>query len=698
LDCSSGSSTTCRSDAMHLHEYREGIEELHGVGPVLRRRLERLGIRTLDQLLRHYPNSYQDRRHKDSLKDAEASDRVNVLVRVRSRAWIGRGYKKILKVTIEEEGTQGALLCFGRSYLSGILQPGKWFWVWGRFQRRHGVLQATDFEIEASEVGQERAEYARILPVYALTEGLSQNTIRQLMSRALEIVQPELEEELPPALREQRDCLPKGAALKAVHFPESMEQLTRARRTLVYGDLLRYQLVLGRSRLLRASVVRSRTRPGGVLKQALLDRLPFVLTADQLRVLEEIEADLFASHPGARLLQGEVGSGKTLVALASALLVIEAGEQAALMVPTELLARQHGDNAARLLEPLGVRVAFLSGSVQGTPRRMLLEGLRAGEIDLLIGTHALFSEEVVYRRLGLVIVDEQQRFGVAQRQALLAKGDHPDLLLMSATPIPRTLALSVFGQLDVSEIRAMPRGRKAVITHLARQGNEAKVYDRVRREIARGGQAYFVYPLIEESSALDLKNAERMYQKLKRGVFADLRLALIHSRVAEEQKIRIMQEFAAGGIDILVATSVLEVGVDIPRASCMVIEHAERFGLSSLHQLRGRVGRGERQSYAFLTYGKNLTESGVARLRAIMNSTNGFEIAEEDLKIRGPGEFLGQKQSGFQRIGIADLFSDWDLFLLAREDAREILSRDPELLSPPHRALRKVLVQTGGLG
>jgi ATP-dependent DNA helicase RecG len=683
---------------MHLHEHREGVEELQGVGPVLRRRLERLGIRTLDQLLRHYPKNYQDRRHKDSLKDAAASDRVNVLVRVRSRAWIGRGFRKTLKVTIEEEGIRATLLCFGRNYLSRILQPGKWFWVWGRFQRRHGVLQATDFEIEAYEAGRERAEYARILPIYPLTEGLSQNAVRQSMRRALEIVQPELEEELPQALRRRRDCLARGAALEAVHFPESMEQLARARWTLVYQELLQYQLALGRSRLVRASVVRSRTRPGGVLKQALLDRLPFDLTADQLRVLEEIESDLFAPHPGARLLQGEVGSGKTLVALASALSVIEAGEQAALMVPTELLARQHGDNAARLLEPLGVRVAFLSGSVQGAARRLLLQGLRAGEIDLLIGTHALFSEEVVYRRLGLVIVDEQQRFGVAQRQALLAKGDHPDLLLMSATPIPRTLALSVFGELDVSEIRTLPRGRKSVVTHLTRQGNEAKVYERVRQEITRGGQAYFVYPLIEESAALDLKNAERMYETLKHGEFADFRLALIHSRVEEEQKIRIMQEFAAGGIDILVATSVLEVGVDVPRASCMVIEHAERFGLSSLHQLRGRVGRGDRQSYAFLIYSKNLTESGIARLKAIMSSTDGFEISEEDLKIRGPGEFLGQKQSGFQRIGLADLFSDWDLFLLAREDAREILSQDPELLAPEHRSLRDLPEMPGQLG
>jgi ATP-dependent DNA helicase RecG len=359
------------------------------------------------------------------------------------------------------------------------------------------------------------------------------------------------------------------------------------------------------------------------------------------------------------------------------------------LVPTELLARQHGDNAASLLEPLGVQVAFLSGSVQGVQRRFLLESLQTGEIDLLIGTHALFSEEVSYKKLGFVIVDEQQRFGVAQRQSLLAKGQGADLLLMSATPIPRTLALSAFGDLEVSEIRSLPRGRKTVMTHLARQGNAAKVYARVRQEVAKGGQAYFVYPLIGESETLDLKDAQNMYEVLKREVFPDLRLALIHSRIPEDQKINIMSDFAAGRIHILVATSVLEVGVDVAEASCIVIEHAERFGLSNLHQLRGRVGRGTRQSYAFLIYSDNLTEAGIARLKAIKTCSDGFEIAGQDLKIRGPGEFLGQRQSGFLRFTLADLIYDWQMFLLARQDAHEILARDPGLLAAEHRGLRE---------
>lgn len=680
---------------MYLHEYRSPVGQLRGVGPVLQRRLARLGIHTLEQLLRHFPKTYQDRRRMDTLTAAPQEDRVNVLVQVRSRVWIGRGYRKTLKVIVEDKSGRAALMCFGRNYLSRILQTGKWFWVWGRFQRRFNELQASDFEIEAYEPGRENAEYARILPIYALTEGLTQSVLRQTMRRAMEGIEGHFEQELPRPLREKHGCISTDQALKAIHFPDSTELLAQARKTLVYQELLHYQLLLGRSRLLRSSASRSRTGCKFMLKRALLDRLPFDFTPDQLRVLQEIETDLFAPHPSARLLQGEVGSGKTLVAMAAAASVIEVGEQAALLVPTELLARQHADNTARLLEPLGIRVGFLSGNVQGEQRKLLLSSLRAGEIDLLIGTHALFSAEVRYKKLGLVIVDEQQRFGVAQRQALLAKGDRADLLLMSATPIPRTLALTAFGDLEISEIRTLPRGRKEVITHLARQQNVARVYERVRQEVAKGGQAYFVYPLIEESAALDLKDAQRMYELLGSEVFPDLRLALIHSRIPEEQKINIMNEFSAGAVDILVATSVLEVGVDVAEASCMVIEHAERFGLSNLHQLRGRVGRGQRQSYAFLIYSDSLTEAGIARLKAIKTSTDGFEIAEQDLKIRGPGEFLGQKQSGFLRFGIADLLADWELFLTSREDAQGILSQDPGLLNAEHRCLREVLEAQG---
>jgi ATP-dependent DNA helicase RecG len=454
-----------------------------------------------------------------------------------------------------------------------------------------------------------------------------------------------------------------------------------------------------RRRLPRAAVRTPRRLEAG-LRDAALARLPFTLTPDQATVLAEIEADLGAPWPMARLLQGDVGSGKTLVALLSALLVTAGGGQVAFAAPTELLARQHAENAARLVEPIGVRVAFLSGAVAGEPRQLLLTALAAGEIDILFGTHALFSRDVAFRRLGFVVVDEQHKFGVRQRMAMLAKGEAPDLLLMTATPIPRTLALTAFGDLDVSTIRTMPPGRLPVITHLARQANAGKVYRRVREELDRGRQAYFVYPLIggpesgdepEASSGPALKDAESAFRQLRDEIYPGVEAALIHSRVPEEEKVRAMAGFAAGRVKVLAATSVVEVGVDVANAACMVVEHAERFGLSTLHQLRGRVGRSTVQSYAFLVYGDDLTPEGVERLKIMKETTDGFRIAERDLALRGPGELLGVRQSGFLRFRVADLARDADLLFSARDEARRILTEDPGFLRPENSPIGRVL-------
>jgi len=419
-------------------------------------------------------------------------------------------------------------------------------------------------------------------------------------------------------------------------------------------------------------------------------------------VLAEIEADLGAPWPMARLLQGDVGSGKTLVALLSSLLPVAAGAQVAFAAPTELLARQHAENAARLLEPVGVRVAFLSGAVTGEPRQLLLAALGAGEVDILFGTHALFSGDVAFRRLGLVVVDEQHKFGVRQRMAMLAKGEAPDLLLMTATPIPRTLALTAFGDLEVSTIRTLPPGRLPVATHLARQANAAKVYHRVREELDRGRQAYFVYPVIGSVEEADggasppVKDAESAFRRLRDEIYPGLAVALIHSRVPEEEKERAMAGFVAGHVRVLAATSVVEVGVDVANAACMVVEHAERFGLSTLHQLRGRVGRGTAQSYAFLVYGDELTPEGVERLKIMKETTDGFRIAERDLALRGPGELLGVRQSGFLRFHVADLSRDADALLSARDEARRILSEDPGFLRPEHATMAKALAESAG--
>ncbi len=653
------------------------------------RRLARLGINNVCRLLCYYPRSYQDRRYQDLLDQAPQKEWVNILVRVRSKHWLGRPSQKILKVVVEDQSGCASLLCFGRKFLDRTLQTGRMYRVFGSFKYRCDELQSSNFEIEQYLPPEDRLKsrsgvgsFGHILPCYPLTEDLTQGALRRLVQQAL-LLTEDLEESLSPGLRQKHGFLEHRQALRAIHFPESFEELELARKSLVYEELFTYQLILSRLRMQRQSLKKTRRRHPARLKTDFLKRLPFRLTDDQQLVLAEIEKDLFSPRPAARLVQGDVGCGKTLVGFIASLLVIEAGEQVAFLAPTELLARQHAENAARLLEPLGIRVALLTGAVRGAPRKALTQALEMGEIDLLLGTHALFSAGIRYKLLGLVIVDEQQRFGVRQRQEILSKGDHPDLLLLTATPIPRTLALTLFADLTLSEIRSKPPGRKEIITHLTRQGNEAKVYERVRQEVAKGGQAYFVYPLIEDSKELKLKNAVDMFHILNDRIFPELRLGLIHSRMHEEDKRKVMKAFVAATLDILVATSVVEVGVDVPRASCMVIEHAERFGLSDLHQLRGRVGRGAGQAYTFMIYSGELTETGVQRLKVIKNLSDGFSIAEEDLRIRGPGEFLGHRQSGFLKLGLADLVKDQQLFVQAGRDVEMILDRDPVLKEHP---------------
>jgi ATP-dependent DNA helicase RecG len=624
------------------------------------------------------------------------------------------------------------LLCFNQPFMEKKLGVGKYYWLWGTFQRKFGELQSSSFEIEAlpASAGSEpildhRASlldeapsrcFGRILPVYPLSEGLTQSMLRRFIEQAIcRYVKP-LEDEVPGYLMQRRQLLPKAKAIEAIHFPRSMAELKQARQTLIYEELFYLEVLVGKRAQERRSTQRVQqglsvpaSRPGPVfpLQQRLLERLPFALTPGQADVISTINRDMDGPHPMARLLQGDVGSGKTLVSFFAALREVELGGQAALMAPTELLARQHEENAARLLEPIGIRPGFLSGNLKAAGRAQMLKGLAAGEIDFVVGTHALFSKDVLYKNLRLVVIDEQHRFGVLQRQAIMSKGDHPDLLMMSATPVPRTLALTIFGDLDISVIRDLPPGRKPVKTHLARESNEAKVYDFVRDELAAGRQAYFVYPLIEADDRKSLKDAQSMAARLGQQVFPQYSVALIHSKLDEEKKQQTMEDFRRGAIRILVATSVVEVGVDVPNASCMVIEHAERFGLAALHQLRGRVGRGETQSYCFLVYSDSqtpedasaqpaavLTDEGKARLKVMLENTDGFVIAEEDLKLRGPGHITGTEQSGYLSLGIADPIRDAPLLEQARTDAFAMLEGDPELLQREHLQVMQVLSRT----
>ncbi|MDR0496437.1 MAG: ATP-dependent DNA helicase RecG [Treponema sp.] len=721
---------------MFLRELREPVNRIKGAGPAAAANLSRLGITTAGALLCHYPRDLEDRSRTVSLIDWNKA-RVCTEVKVLSKDWFGFGRMKTLKIHVEDETARACLVCFNRPFLDRQLPEGIKVRLYGHFYFKYGGIQSTAFEVEPVTTGSMNA----ILPVYPLTAGLTQGTLRKLVRRALDLFASQLEDELPEKIIRRDGLLRKGEAIKAIHFPASQEEYDKARKTLIYEELFYLEIMVGRRAMTRKG---NRDRGSGIgdqgsntgnqglspvpeatvspaqsliplspLQQRLLERLTFRLTPGQETATAEINRDMDSPFPMARLLQGDVGSGKTLVSFLAALKAIEGGGQAGLMAPTELLARQHAENAARLLEPLGIRIAFLTGNLKSAGRAQLLKALAAGEIDLIAGTHALFSRDVIYRDLHLVVVDEQHRFGVLQRQAIMAKGNSsdngsviiPDLLMMSATPIPRSLALTVFGDLDVSTIRDMPPGRKSIKTHLAKESNEGKVYDFVRKELAAGHQAYFVYPLIEGGDVLghspelnDLKDAVSMAERLAKEVFPDFPLALLHSKVDEEKKRQTMDAFRRGDIKILAATSVVEVGVDVPNASCMVIEHAERFGLSALHQLRGRVGRGETQSYCFLVFSDNLTEDGKTRLKVMLENSDGFIIAEEDLKLRGPGQISGLEQSGYLKLGIADPVRDAEELARARTDAFAILEADPALEDPANRRITEVLERAPPFG
>ena len=685
---------------MYLRELNQSVQELKGVGRSIAASYAALGIFSWSDLLLHFPRTYEDRNVPVPLIEALAGKTVNSIVTVLGHQYIGRQHNRTLKVLIRDESAAASLLCFGRNFMHDMLKVGHRYYIYGQFSEKYHELQCSIFEVEPYHENRPPVKFGKILPIYPLAGKLSQNILRRDISWLLRQHVAKLQNELPEYILERQQLLPKPEALRRIHFPHSLEAAEEARLSLAYEEFFYLQLIVRRRALKRAG---SGKAPGSQravrhteessLAGRLVTSLPFRLTPDQHTVLNEITDDIVSPRPMARLIQGDVGSGKTLTAFIAALQVIETGGQSAFMAPTELLARQHAENAALLLEPLGVRLAYLTGSVQRSQRDNILRALIDGDIDMIIGTHALFSRDVRFQNLRLVIVDEQHRFGVLQRLALVNKGELPDLLLMTATPIPRTLAMTVFGDLDVSVIRTMPPGRKPVITHLASETSRKRVYDAVRVEFDRGHQAYFVYPRIEETGKSELRDAESMYRYLTEEIYPGIPAGLIHSRIGEDEKLQIMDRFRSGELRYLVSTSVVEVGVDIPNATCMVIEHAERFGLSGLHQLRGRVGRSTLQSYAFLIYSGELSESGRERLKVMRESHDGFDIAEKDLQIRGPGEMAGIRQSGFLRFAAADLILDHELLLTARSDVDALLAEDPGLLSVTHQMLREVLQQ-----
>ncbi len=660
------------------------LTSLPRIGRKKAEEFKKLGLSTVEDFVLYAPRAYDDRREERTIRKATIEDpSVNCRITVISHSAFSSKKGRTIKVTAEDDdGVRVDLLCFNRPYLESMLRVGTTWYLNGNVVRNYGVYQCSSFEIKKTK---EESGSGKILPLYPLSGTLTQKDFRVPMESALTLLSPILEI-LPPPIMEKYNLFSRDKALRELHFPTDENTLKKARETLAFTELL----------LMEINVLREKPKSSfrkirpSELEKKLLSSLPFELTEDQKKVEEEIRSDLAEKRPMERLLQGDVGSGKTLVAWLSALFIIAKGGQVAFMAPTELLARQHAENAYALLSPLGIRISYITGDVKGKSRRLLLEALKKGEIDLAIGTHSLFSDDVTFRDLEYVIIDEQHRFGVNQREALKTKGKEPHMLSMTATPIPRTLALTLFADMSVSTIKTMPRGRKSIITYTVGPGSREKMYDAIAVEFERGHQAYFVYPRIDDEGESDLRDVMTMYTFLQ-NKYPLVPSAFIHSKLAEDEKMDILDKFRKGEIKYLVATSVVEVGIDIPSATCMVIEHADRFGLAALHQLRGRVGRSSLQSYCFLVFEKGLSEEAKERLSVMKMTNDGFIIAEKDLSIRGPGEIAGNKQSGFLKLRFASLTEDGALVAEAKEEAEALLSSDPGLISGANANLRRAL-------
>jgi len=689
---------------LSLYQLSTPARYVRGVGPRISALLEKKGLATVEDLLYFLPRRYEDRREIRKIAAAIFGRRETVVGKVTAAGFRQYGRRRIFEAAVED-GT-GTLLCKwfqgGSAYLKRVFREGGTVILTGEVRGFLGGKEMIhpDYEVIDEEEGTDSLHFRRIVPVYSETEGLYQKVLRRILAEVLEEYAGHLISPIPSFILQNRRLPAMAEAVREVHFPgpeSDPDDLNRfaspAHRRLIYDEFFFLQLGMALRRRGQAIEKGIAFRTGGPLVKRFLNGLPFRLTMAQKKVLGEIAGDMERPHRMNRLLQGDVGSGKTVVAFAAVVAACENGFQGVFMAPTEILARQHFCNIERWAGDLGLRAGFLSGGRKGNDRTETLEAIARGEVQVVVGTHALIQEGVEYRRLGMVVIDEQHRFGVLQRATLRDKGGNPDVLVMTATPIPRTLAMTVYGDLDVSVLDEMPPGKKPVDTRVVYEHHRARVYDAIRREIRKGNQAFIVYPLVEESEALDLKDATRMAGHLQAEIFPEYRVGLITGRMKGSDKDSVMADFAAGSIHILVSTTVIEVGIDIPEASVMVIEHAERFGLSQLHQLRGRVGRGEAESLCILLAGHAGSADARRRLRVMEETRDGFRIAEEDLAIRGPGEFLGTRQSGLPDFRVADIVRDGRILAEARADAFALAERDPALARPEHALLKEVLLK-----
>ena len=662
------------------------VRYIKGIGEAKAKALGKLGIFTLGDLIGWFPRRYEDRRETRPISSLIPGETACVAAMIASEPKVSHIRKGMDLVKVRAVDDTGALdvTFFNQSWLKDQLRVGETYIFYGRAE---GSLLRKTMAGPVVEPEGRREFTGRIVPVYPLTAGVSQLLLSRAIRQGLDECADILPDCLPDSVRQTHGLCRVNYAYENIHFPESPEALDIARRRLAFEELFFFAIGLKLLRFRRETVSVEPFRP--VDMAPFYDALPFILTGAQRRCVDEAIADMTAGKPMNRLCQGDVGSGKTMVAAACVYFCVKNGRQAALMAPTELLAEQHYRGLAPLLEQLGLRCALLTGSTPAKTKRSVTAQLASGELDFAIGTHALISGGVAYANLGLVVTDEQHRFGVAQRTALAEKGEHPHTLVMSATPIPRTLALILYGDLDVSVIDQLPPGRKPIETYAVTSAYYPRLYAFIRKQVEAGRQVYIVCPMVSENDDLpDERKAVTEYaQKLQSEIFPDLRVAYVHGKMKSREKDTVMSAFAAGETNILVSTTVIEVGVDVPNASLMVVENAERFGLSQLHQLRGRVGRGQHQSYCVLV-SDNKNDETRQRLRAMTKTDDGFKIAEEDLRLRGPGDFFGLRQHGLPGLRVADIGCDTRLLTEAQTAAEELLAHDPSLARHPDTAER----------
>lgn len=671
-------------------DLKQNVQYIKGVGPNRVKLLNLLGIYTIEDLISYYPRAYQDRSKIKKIEELQEGEEA--LIEAVTLSGVStfklRRNMSVSKVQVQDDTGRCLITWFNQDYIKSTIHAKEKYKFYGKVTKKIGQTEMTSpvFDKEG-----ENKNTGKIIPVYPTTKKLSENAIRQAIENALMLVENELEDNLPEYIKKEYELENLETAVKQIHFPTDFNSLTEARKRLVFEELLTFQLALLSLKNQYDNEIRGIKYSKQVKMSDVINILPFKLTKAQLKVLEEIDQDMESYKPMNRLLQGDVGSGKTVVAMISAYKAVKSGYQVALMAPTTILASQHIVNFNKILNQFGIKCELLVSSLTKKQKNIVLDKLKNGEIDIIIGTHALLQENVEFKKLGLVVTDEQHRFGVKQRSIIAGKGNNPDILVMTATPIPRTLAIIVYGDLDISVIDELPPNRKKIDTVAVKENMSDRIISFIKKNVDEGRQAYIVCPFVDENEEMeDVKSVEKLAESYKDEIFKDYKVEILHGKMKPKEKDKIMQDFKGNKISILISTTVIEVGVDVPNANIMVIENAERFGLAQLHQLRGRVGRGEYKSYCILKYNSN---SGRVRERMkIMTETeDGFKIAEKDLELRGAGEFFGTRQHGLPEFKIANIFEDIKILKQVQELALKIEMQDAKLEKEENKPLKKLV-------